>query len=164
MTQYGPEFFRKFADIITEAEQVPQQLDEGIIDTIKQKTAGFAEKVKQLPGFAEAYATAKAAVPQLKQIFTTSKSGAEVVDKIKQLAGANKPVAVAETDGDLMIGAGAVGGIATGGLMLWEIGSGLIDAAYAAGGLTGPAGIWFIVMPVVILVYCTGLCIAGATK
>ena len=63
-----------------------------------------------------------------------------------------------------MIGAGAVGGIATGGLMLWEIGSGLIDAAYAAGGLTGPAGIWFIVMPVVILVYCTGLCIAGATK
>ena len=24
MTQYGPEFFRKFADIITEAEQVPQ--------------------------------------------------------------------------------------------------------------------------------------------
>ena len=164
MTQYGPEFFRKFADIITEAE-APQQLDEGIIDTIKQKTAGFAEKVKQLPGFAEAYATAKAAVPQLKQIFTTSKSGAEVVDKIKQLTGANKPVAAAVAEGDnAMIGTGAVGGFATGGFMLWEIGSGLIDAAYAAGGLTGPAGIWFIVMPVVILVYCTGLCIAGATK
>ena len=109
MTQYGPEFFRKFADIITEAEQVPQQLDEGIIDTIKQKTAGFAEKVKQLPGFAEAYATAKAAVPQLKQIFTTSKSGAEVIDKIKQLVGANKPVAVAETDGDLVLAQAQLG-------------------------------------------------------
>ena len=35
MTQYGPEFFRKFADIITEAEQ-PQQLNEGMMDKAKE--------------------------------------------------------------------------------------------------------------------------------
>lgn len=155
-----PKFFRKYADIITEAET--QQLDEGIVDTIKQKISGFAAKVKALPGFEQAYARAKAAVPQLKEIFTTSKSGAEVVAKIKQLSGANNAT-VAEGD-NAMIGVGAVGGVATGGLMLWEIGSGLVDAAYAAGGLTGPAGIWFIIMPGVILLYCVGLCLAGATK
>ena len=38
MTQYGPEFFRKFADIIIEAEQ---PVDEGVMDTVK----GVAQKV-----------------------------------------------------------------------------------------------------------------------
>ena len=31
-----PRFFRKYADLITEAEQSPVQLDEGIIDSAKQ--------------------------------------------------------------------------------------------------------------------------------
>jgi len=156
-----PKFFRKYADIITEAEAV--QLDEGIVDTIKQKIGGFAAKVKALPGFEQAYAKAKTLAPQLKEIFVSSKSGAEVVAKIKQLTSAGNAAAVAEGD-NAMIGTGAVGGVATGGFMLWEIGSGLLDAAYAAGGLTGPAGVWFIIMPAVILLYCVGLCLAGASK
>jgi len=37
-----PKFFRKYADLITEAEQ-PQQLDEGLVDTITQ----YAQKLVQ---------------------------------------------------------------------------------------------------------------------
>lgn len=39
-----PKFFRKYADIITEAEQ-PQQLDEGMMDMLKPLAAKFAKMI-----------------------------------------------------------------------------------------------------------------------
>ena len=56
-----PKFFRKYADLITEAEQTPVQLDEGVMDMLKpyvQKTANAIMSKfdpKTLQGLKQAY-------------------------------------------------------------------------------------------------------------
>lgn len=40
-----PKFFRKYADIITEAEQPREQLDEGIMDSLKPLAMKFAKMI-----------------------------------------------------------------------------------------------------------------------
>ena len=142
-----PKFFRKYADIITEAEQ----LDEGMLDSLKSKALDLFSKAKQVPGFAEGVAKAKAMSAQLKQILASSKSGAEVGEKIKALAQGGQ---VAEGDAQIVAGsAGVLGGAA---LSIWEASSGLLDAVFASG--SAPHILWLAGMP--ILIVMMGLALA----
>ena len=56
-----PKFFRKYADLITEAEQTPVQLDEGIMDMLKPYVQKVANAImgkfdpKTLQGLKQAY-------------------------------------------------------------------------------------------------------------
>jgi len=88
MTQYGPEFFRKFADIITEAE-APQQLDEGIVDSLKAAMA----KLKAIPGIQKYMQAAEAKKAQLIQAAQNSSNGKELLANIKQAMGGQQSVA-----------------------------------------------------------------------
>ena len=138
-----PKFFRKYADIITEAE-VPQQLDEGMLDSLKQKALDLFAKAKQVPGFSEGVAKAKAMTGQLKQILQSSSSAAEVGQKIKALAQGGQ---VAEGDAQIAVGSvGALGGAA---LAIWEASSGLLDAVFASG--SAAHIVWLAGMPIVIV-------------
>ena len=148
MTQSGPEFFRKYADIITEAEQA-QHLDEGVVDTIKQKISGIFASVKNQPGWAEAYAKAKTMTPQLKQILASSKSSDEVVDKIKQLVGTNNPAPVAEAeDKDILGGALMGGGVLTAAA---EHAAGLLDMIFTSHAATMATMGW-LVLPILFVI------------
>jgi len=102
MTQYGPEFFRKFADIITEAETV--QLDEGIVDSLKATMA----KVKAIPGVQKYMQAAEAKKAQLIQAAQNSSNGKELLANIKQAMGGQQSVA------EGIVGGAFVGGLGGG--------------------------------------------------
>lgn len=93
---------RKYANIIAEAET--QQLDEGVMDSIRQMYA----KAKSMPGFAQAYKTAEQYKDKLTQILKSSKSGKEVIEQIKNLS-ASVPV----TESTMFTANDAVQGVAT---------------------------------------------------
>ena len=122
----NPEFFRKYADIVAEAETV--QLDEGMLDGLKQKVSDLFTKAKQVPGFAQGYAKAKEMSAQLKQILQTSKSAGEIGEKIKALANGSQ---VAENDGQ--VAAGAVAALGGSALMIWEATSGMLELLISNG-------------------------------
>ena len=81
-----PKFFRKYADLITEAEQ-PEQLDEGVMDSIK----AMASKIQALPGISQYIKMAQSLKQQAIDIVKSSQSGKEVVDKLQALAQQNQP-------------------------------------------------------------------------
>jgi hypothetical protein len=72
------------------------ELDEGILDGLKNMFADLAQKVPgigklsatilELPGFAQAYSKAQKLAPQISQIAKSASSGKEAVEKVKQLA------------------------------------------------------------------------------
>lgn len=105
MTQYGPEFFRKFADIITEAEAPQQQLDEGIIDSLKS----IMDKVKAIPGVQKYMQAAEAKKDQLIQAAQNSSNGKELLANIEQAMGGQQAVAEGLVTGAFVGGLG--GGI-----------------------------------------------------
>ena len=91
MTQNTVEFMRKYADIINEAQQ-PEQLDEGLLNTLKglaQKVPGLgdvATKLQALPGFEQAYTEVQGLSAQIQQIAKSSSSAKDAIQKVKQLA------------------------------------------------------------------------------
>jgi len=139
-----PKFFRKYSDIIVEAEQ-PQQLDEGMLQDLKTKAQSVIAQFKSVPGIGKAYQQAKAFAPELKQIFASAKSGKDVIDGIKRMAqskvGSN---AVAE-DIKPLTGLGAVGATA---FITWEAVSGFLDVCINAAMQGNAAAIYFVVMPI----------------
>ena len=139
-----PKFFRKYSDIIVEAEQ-PQQLDEGMLQDLKTKAQSVIAQFKSVPGIGKAYQQAKAFAPELKQIFASAKSGKDVIDGIKRMAqskvGSN---AVAE-DIEPLTGLGAVGATA---FITWEAVSGFLDVCINAAMQGNAAAIYFVVMPI----------------
>lgn len=88
MTQYGPEFFRKYADLITEAETV--RLDEGIVDSLKQLYQSLVGKVKVIPNFKQYYDVAKTKQQEAVEAIKTSKSPEELKQKIASIADATQ--------------------------------------------------------------------------
>lgn len=78
-----PKFFRRYADLITEAEQ----LDEGMIDAIKSKVSSITGQVKQaIPNFSQLYKEITPMIPQLKQILSSARTAEDVNNSVKQLA------------------------------------------------------------------------------
>jgi len=72
------QFFRKYANIIAEAET--QQLDEGVADSLKQLYQSAVSKIKAIPDFKKYYDAAK---PLAKQAFRASK-GCKTPEELKQ--------------------------------------------------------------------------------
>lgn len=129
------QFFRKYADLITEAEKPEIQLDEGVVDFLKQAASKVKEKfsglysqaAKAIPGFAQAYAKAKTMEQELTNILQSSKSATEAVQKVKSLAGGG---VTAEGVGDLKIAGGAV-------TTLIGAAEGILNVLYGAVGQAG---------------------------
>jgi hypothetical protein len=92
-----PKFFRKYSDLIVEAERA-QQLDEGILDQLK----GLIAKAQQLPMIQKHLAAAKAKLPQIVAAAQQSRSGNDLLAKV----GAG---AVAEGLGGVLGGAALAG-------------------------------------------------------
>jgi len=118
-----PRFFRKYADLITEAEQ-PQQLDEGMMDMLKPLAAKFAKMIG-----ADALQDIAA---QVKQVtggdLTPSKQNAI---KVAQAFGLDKkPEAVAE----------GIAGNWQGKLRQLVYGSGLLGSLAGASAMWGTVG------------------------
>jgi hypothetical protein len=115
------------------------ELDEGILDGLKNMFADLAQKVPgigklsttilELPGFAQAYSKAQKLAPQISQIAKSASSGKEAVEKVKQLASgitaqqapaqqAPAPSGNQMTEG---IGSTAIGMLATGQLYMLAV-------------------------------------------
>lgn len=94
---------RKYLDILNES---PQQLDEGIVDTINS----IGAKIKAIPGIQKFIQAAQAKKDALIQAAQRSNSGAELVKNIQAAMGGQQ--AVAEGWGDKITGAlvGSAGG------------------------------------------------------
>lgn len=79
-----PKFFRKYADIIAEAER---PIDEGIVDTIKEKISSFISNLStKFPAIKQTLPIAQKLQPEITEILKTSKSGKEIVQRLQQLA------------------------------------------------------------------------------
>jgi hypothetical protein len=130
-----PKFFRKYADLIVEAEQ-PQQLDEGMMDMLKPLAAKFVKMIG-----ADALQDIAA---QVKQVtggdLTPSKENAL---KVVQAFGlAKKPEAVAE----------GIAGNWQGKLTQLVYGSGLLGSAAGAVSMFGtPGGAFAVAIGLVLL-------------
>jgi len=138
-----PKFFRKYADLITEAEQT--QIDEGVLQDIKTKAQSVIAQFKSVPGIGKAYQQAKAFAPELKQIFASAKSGQDIIDGIKRMA-ATKAGANAMAE-DVKPGA-AIGALGSTAFITWEAVSGFLDICISAAMQGNAAGIYFVVMPI----------------
>ena len=132
---------RNYIDIIKEAEQPTAHLDEGMLQDIKTKAGSVIAQFKSIPGIGKAYQQAKTMVPELKQIFTSAKSGKDVIDGIKRLV-ATKSVAE-----DVKPGA-AIGALGSTAFITWEAVSGFLDICINAAMQGNAAGIYFVVMPI----------------
>ena len=132
---------RNYIDIIKEAEQPTAHLDEGMLQDIKTKAGSVIAQFKSIPGIGKAYQQAKTMVPELKQIFTSAKSGKDVIDSIKGLV-ATKSVAE-----DVKPGA-AIGALGSTAFITWEAVSGFLDICINAAMQGNAAGIYFVVMPI----------------
>ena len=107
-----PKFFRRYADLITEAEQ-PKQLDEGVMDSIKAM-------VMKIPGISQYIKAAENLKPQLASIAKNSRSGSEALEQVKSLAaGVKQPVIASEGERFDSI---ALAGLGTAGLILNKLG------------------------------------------
>jgi hypothetical protein len=131
-----PKFFRKYADIITEAEQPRQQLDEGMMDMLKPLAAKF---VKMLgPDALQDIAA------QVKQVtggdLTPSKENAMKVAQAFDLG--KKPAAVAE----------GIAGNWQGKLIQLAYGSGLLGSVAGAASMWGTVGgSWSLIVGTILL-------------
>jgi len=139
------EFFRNYIDIIKEAEQPTQQLDEGMLQDIKTKASAVISQFTSNPGFKQAYQQAKTFAPQLKQIFMSSKSGADVVKGIKSLAASKAGGNAVAEDVKFGTAAGAIGSTA---FITWEAVTGFLDVCINAAMQGNAAAIYFVVMPI----------------
>lgn len=79
---------RRYLDILAESEQ-PQQLDEGIMDSLNSIVA----KVKAIPGIQRFIQAAQAKKAQLVQALQSSQSGADLVKNIQAAVGGQQAVA-----------------------------------------------------------------------
>jgi len=96
----NPTFFRKYSDLITEAEAV--QLDEGIVDSLKAALA----KLKAIPGVQKYMQAAEAKKAQLIQAVQNSSNGKELAANITQVMGGQPAVAEGIIGGALLGGMG----------------------------------------------------------
>ena len=139
------DFLRNYIDIIKEAEQPRVQLDEGMLQDIKNKAGSVIAQFKSIPGIGKAYQQAKAFAPELKQIFASAKSSKDVIDGIKRfVATKSNTKAMAE---DVKPGA-AVGALGSTAFITWEAVSGFLDICINAAMQGNAAGIYFVVMPI----------------
>ena len=96
------QFMRNYIDLINEMQQPqPQQLDEGMMDTIMGKVRQLKDRFMAIPGAAEALKQAEQYRDQLEAIVKNSKSGQEAGRAIKDLAAQaaqKSPDMVAEMD------------------------------------------------------------------
>lgn len=121
------ELYRKYIDIINENSQNKVQLDEGMLDSIKDKVMGVVNKfVSSSPKAKAAFDQAKQYKSELSDILKTSSSGKEVVQKIGQLVG-NQQLAEEITDE-------SIGGLKTaagGAMIVLPIVAAVLDSLYA---------------------------------
>ena len=87
--------------------------------------------------------------PQLKQILSSSKSSAEVVDKIKQLVGTNNPAPVAEAEDKDILGGAYMGGSVL--LVAAEGSAGLLDMIFTSHAATMATMGW-LVLPILFVI------------
>jgi hypothetical protein len=85
-----PKFFRKYADLITEAETV--QLDEGVVDSLKAGVSALVNKVSSIPALVPYYKQALAQKDQLVQVFQSSSNVEDLKAKLTALADQSQPV------------------------------------------------------------------------
>jgi hypothetical protein len=139
------DLLRNYIDIIKEAEQPQVQLNEGMLQDIKDKAGSVIAQFKSIPGIGKAYQQAKALAPELKQIFAGAKSSKDVIDGIKSLVAAKTGAnAMAE---DVKPGA-AIGALGSTAFITWEAVSGFLDICINAAMQGNAAGIYFVVMPI----------------
>lgn len=97
------ELMRKYANIIAEAET--QQLDEGVIDSLKQLYQSAVSKIKAIPDFKKYYNAAK---PLAKQAMQAAK-GCKTPEELKQaLLPIAQSMQIPATEGALNTTAGYV--------------------------------------------------------
>ena len=135
------------------------RVDEGAIETI-------TALAKKIPGIGKYYQMAQQYKPELVQILKTSKTGAEVKQKIEHLAA--NPAPVAESGMGKQIGGLAVGG---GSILsaMWMNAMGMIDGvlAHAAAGEVGgavAAGSILGLIPVTLMLLATMLLFKGGSQ
>ena len=163
------DFFRNYIDIIKEAEQPRVQLDEGMLQDLKSKISALMTQFKTIPGIGQAYQKAKSFAPELKQIFMSAKSGKELMDSIKRLATAKSGIQpVAEDIQDHKVAVGAATSLAGISITLWEMATGFFDIvlnlALNDTGANQAVALWFLVMPLVIVIMGAFLIYAGGEK
>ena len=80
------QFMRNYIDLINEMQQPqPQQLDEGVIDSLVGKFRQLKDRFMAVPGAAEAVKRAEPYRDQLEAIAKNSKSGKEAIAAINNL-------------------------------------------------------------------------------
>lgn len=115
MLESDAQFFRKYADIITEADA--QQLDEGIVDSIKSaiaKLTAMSSVNRNLP-------SAKAKLPQLFAALRSSKSSKELMSNLQKSIGANTTVQQEGISTSSVMAAGGSVIVAAAGKMLLDL-------------------------------------------
>ncbi len=78
------QLIRNYIDIVNEAQQ-PQQLDEGVIDTLAGKFQQLKDRFMAIPGAAQALKQVEPYRDQIEAIVKNSKSGQEAGKAIKDL-------------------------------------------------------------------------------
>jgi hypothetical protein len=172
-----PRFFRKYADLITEAEQQLteaelQQLQEGMIDSLKQIYQTVVTKARAIPNFKQYMQMAKPKQKEAVEAIKASKSPQELQQKILQIAGTiqlsedfnwRKPVA--QSVAPAVAGAGASAAMSVFAVWAAKVAGVYASAgAYAAGGQIGMALAGGVVFGVLAQVAWLGVAIALAVK
>ena len=84
------QFMRNYIDLINEMEQPqPQQLDEGMMDTLKGKVKSVVDKVAGNSALAPYYKKAQTHSMDVIKAIQSSRSGDELMGKLKTIAGAS---------------------------------------------------------------------------
>lgn len=81
---------RRYLDILAESEQ-PQQLDEGIMDSLKAGVQNIVGKISAIPAFAPYFKAAQAHQQELQKILQTTTDPEQVKAKIAALAQQTAP-------------------------------------------------------------------------
>ena len=128
------QFMRNYIDLINEIEQPhPQQVDEGVIDSLVGKFKQLKDRFMAVPGAAQALKRAEPYRDQLEAIAKNSKSGQEVMAAIKDLVAqaSKKDTAAVPITEIVTAAAGAFAGLAG----LYTAALGLINGIYVVMGL-----------------------------
>jgi len=81
---------RRYIDILAESEQ-PQQLDEGMLDSLKSGVQNIIGKITAIPAFAPYYKAAMAHQQELQKILQTTTDPEQVKAQIANLAKQTAP-------------------------------------------------------------------------
>jgi hypothetical protein len=160
-----PKFFRKYADIITEAETV--QLDEGMLDSLKQLYQNLVGKVKSIPNFKQYYDAAKSKQQEAVEAIKSSKSAEELKQKIASIGDS---LQVNEMMYKQPVAGPALGAVAAAAAGIWDIWAAQVIgvyssvATYAAAGETGMAVAGGLLFGVVGQLGCLGVALYLASK